>query len=70
MKSSTLSKQYREAIHAAGYAKIMDWTPCGRGVQITDARGRIVYAVFQPSLGIAVGQKSDFGTSFGEMFSE
>jgi len=35
-----------------------------------DARGRIIYAVYQPSLGIAVGQKSDFGTSFGEMFSE
>ncbi len=69
MKSKTLSKRYRDAIHAAGYAKIMDWTPCGRGVQITDARGRIVYAVYHPSLGIAVGQKSDFGSAFAEMFS-
>ena len=70
MKSSTLSKKYRVAIHEAGYARIMDWTPCGRGVRVMDARGRVIYAVYQPSLGIAVGQKSDFGTSFGEMFSE
>ena len=69
MKSSKLSKKYRVAIHEAGYA-IMDWIPFGRGVRVMDRAGRIIYAVYQPSLGeIVVGQKSDFDT-FGEMFSD